>query len=233
MGVQLQDAALNPPRRPATSSPFPKFPPFPPEYFGREDESDDSIFYVQPRLVVHIDDGAIAAVGNVFRSLIPPDAVVLDLMSSWRSHWPADHSRARLAGLGMNAVEMEDNPDLDDYVIQDINVDPVLPYEDATFDAVVITVSVQYLTRPIEVFRQVNRILKPGGIFIVTFSNRMFPTKAVRIWRYSTDKGHLDLVAAYLEEAGDFGNVRGGLTNPEASPPGDPLFAVVANKVAE
>ena len=96
-----------------------------------------------------------------------------------------------------------------------------------------ITVSVQYLTRPIEVFRQVNRILKPGGIFIVTFSNRMFPTKAVRIWRYSTDKGHLDLVAAYLEEAGDFGNVRGGLTNPEASPPGDPLFAVVANKVAE
>ena len=220
-------------RRPTTSSPFPQFPPFLPEYFGREDESDDSNFYVQPRLVVHIDDGAIEAVGNVFRSLIPPDSVVLDLMSSWRSHWPSDHTRARLAGLGMNAVELGDNPDLDDYVIQDINKDPVRPYDDDTFDAVVITVSVQYLTSPIEVFRQVNRILKPGGIFIVTFSNRMFATKAVRIWRYSTDRGHLDLVAAYLEEAGDFDNVRGGFTNPEASPPGDPLFAVVANKATE
>ena len=184
-------------------------------------------------MVVHIDDGAIEAVGNVFRSLIPPDSVVLDLMSSWRSHWPAGHPKARLSGLGMNAAEMADNPDLDDYVIQDINRDPGLPYDDDTFDAVVITVSVQYLTQPIEVFRQVNRILKPGGVFIVTFSNRMFPTKAVRIWRYSTDRRHLDLVAAYLEEAGDFDNIRGGFTNPEASPPGDPLFAVVANKAAE
>ena len=188
---------------------------------------------MQPRLVVHIDEGAIAAVGKVFRSLIPPGSVVLDLMSSWRSHWPAGHPRARLAGLGMNGAEMEDNPDLDDYLIQDINKNPVLPYGDDTFDAVVITVSVQYLTCPIEVFRQVNRILKPGGVFIITFSNRMFPTKAVRIWRYSADRGHLDLVAAYLEEAGDFVNVRGGFTNPEASPPGDPLFAVVANKSVE
>lgn len=183
--------------------------------------------------MVHIDDGAIAAVGNVFRSLIPPDAAVLDLMSSWRSHWPPDHPRARLAGLGMNAVEMAENPDLDDYEIQDINKDPQLPYDDDTFDAVVITVSVQYLTRPIEVFQQVNRILKPGGIFIVTFSNRMFPTKAVRIWRYTTDRRHIDLVAAYLEEAGDFDDIRGGFVNPEGSPPGDPLFAVVANKVQE
>ena len=220
------------PGRPATSSPYPPFPPFLPEYFGREDESDDSNFYVQPRLVVHIDDVAIAAVGNVFRSLIPPDSVALDLMSSWRSHWPADHPRQRLAGLGMNAAEMEDNPDLDDYVVKDINKDPVLPYEDDTFDAVVITVSVQYLTRPIEVFREVNRILKPGGIFVVTFSNRMFPTKAVLIWRYSSDRRHIDLVAAYMEEAGDFDNIRGGFTNPETSPPGDPLFAVVGNKAS-
>ena len=219
--------------RSPTSSPYPTFPPFPPEYFGREDESDDSNFYVQPRLVVHIDDAAIAAVGNVFQSLIPPDSVVLDLMSSWRSHWPAGHPRARLAGLGMNAVEMEDNPDLDDYVIQDINKNPALPYEDSTFDAVVITVSVQYLTRPIEVFREVNRILKTGGIFIVTFSNRMFPTKAVRIWRYSDDRRHIDLVAAYMEEAEGFAEIRGGFVNPDTSPPNDPLFAVVASKASE
>ena len=171
--------------------------------------------------------------GNVFRSLIPPNSLVLDLMSSWRSHWPAGHPRAHLAGLGMNAVEMAENPDLDDYLIQDINRNPVLPYAAAAFDAVVITVSVQYLTRPIEVFREVNRILKPGGIFIVTFSNRMFPTKAIRIWRYTTDRRHLDLVAAYLEEAGDFDNIRGGFTNPDTSPPNDPLFAVVANKAEQ
>ena len=216
--------------RPATSSPFPQFPPFPPEYFGREDESDDSLFYVQPRLVVHIDDGAIAAVGQVFRSLIPPDSVALDLMSSWRSHWPAGHPKSRLVGLGMNAAEMAENPDLDEYVVKDINKDTELPFDDAAFDAVVITVSVQYLTQPIETFREVSRILKPGGVFIVTFSNRMFPTKAVRIWRYSTDRGHLDLVASYLEAAENFENIRGGLTNPEHSPPGDPLFVVTAVK---
>ena len=180
--------------------------------------------------MVHIDDGAIATVGRLFRDFIPPDSHVLDLMSSWRSHWPAGHPKAGMVGLGLNAAEMADNPDLADYVVHDVNRDIELPFADESFDAVVITVSVQYLTSPVETFRQVNRILKDGGIFIVTFSNRMFPTKAVRIWRYSTDRGHLDLVAAYLEEAGDFDNIRGGFTNPEASPPGDPLFAVVAHK---
>ena len=228
--VQCGSRATNHPAtgRPATR---PQFPPFPPEYFGREDESDDSQFYTQPRLVVHIDDGAIAAVGNAFRNLIPVNSVVLDLMSSWRSHWPAGHPKQRLAGLGMNAIEMAENLDLDEYVVQDINRNPELPFDDATFDAVVITVSVQYLTQPIETFRQVNRILKPGGVFIVTFSNRMFATKAVRIWRYSTDRVHLDLVATYLEEAGNFENTQGGLTNSESSPPDDPLFLVTGTKI--
>ena len=182
--------------------------------------------------MVHIDDGAIAAVGAAFRSLIPPDAVVLDLMSSWRSHWPAGHPKARLVGLGMNAVEMAENPDLDEYVVQDINRNPELPFADAAFDAAAITVSVQYLTSPIAVFQQVNRILKPGGVFIVTFSNRMFPTKAVRIWRATSDRGHLDLVAAYMEAA-EFADIRGGLTNSESSPPDDPLFLVAGVKATD
>ena len=199
--------------------------PFPPEYFGREDEQDDRRFYAEPRLVVHIDDGAIAAVAAAFRRLIPPDAITLDLMSSWRSHWPAGHPKARLVGLGLNAAEMAANPDLDDYLIHDLNRNPELPFADRAFDAVTITVSVQYITRPRAVFAQIHRILKPGGVCIVTFSNRMFPTKAVRIWRATTDRGHLELVAAYLESA-DFSDIRGGLTNPETSPPGDPLFLV-------
>ncbi len=201
-----------------------------PEYFQRQDESDDSLFYTNPRFVVHIDDGAIAAVSKTFQDLIPPNSVVLDLMSSWRSHWPQDHPKQRLVGLGLNAAEMADNPDLDEHVVHNVNLNPVLPFEDATFDAVVITVSVQYLTSPIETFQQVNRILKPGGLFIVTFSNRMFFTKAVLVWRNSSDQSRLELVATYLDAAGNFEDIRGGFTNPDHSPPGDPLFAVTGRK---
>jgi hypothetical protein len=207
-------------------------PPFLPENFQREDDSPDPLFYSFPRLVVHIDDQAIAAVSQVFRDLIPPNSVVLDLMSSWRSHWPQVHPKKHLTGLGLNAVEMQENPDLDAYIVHDINENPLLPFDDNTFDAVVITVSVQYLTRPIETFQQINRILKPGGLLIVTFSNRMFFTKAVRIWRNSSDRGRLELVAAYMNYAGNFEDIRGGLVNPKQSPPGDPIFLVVGRKGA-
>ena len=203
---------------------------YPPENFQRIDESDDRLFYSFPRLVVHIDQPAIDAVSGLFRDQIPSGAVVLDLMSSWRSHWPQGHPKNRLVGLGLNASEMADNPDLDEYLIHDLNREPVLPFEDEAFDAVVITVSAQYLTRPVETFRQVNRILKTGGVFIVTFSNRMFPTKAVSIWRESTDRGRMDLVTSYMESAGDFAEVRAGFVNPDDSPPADPIFAVVGRK---
>ena len=203
---------------------------FPPEFFQREDESNDAEFYTMPRLVVHIDDGAIMAVGRLFKQLIPENAETLDLMSSWRTHWPEEHPRRRIVGLGMNATEMADNPQLDEYLLQDINADPSLPFEDESFDAVAITVSVQYLTRPVEVFAEVSRILRPGGVFIVTFSNRCFPTKAVRVWRGTNDEDHVELVASYMQHAGGFAGVRGGLANPDLSPPADPLFAVFAYK---
>ena len=205
-------------------------PPFSPEFFEREDESNDSLFYTEPRLLVHIDEQAIAAVSQLFLDLISPESVVLDLMSSWRSHWPQGHPKERMVGLGLNATEMQANPDLDEFVIHNVNEDPVLPFEDESFDVVVITVSVQYLKRPVETFQQVYRILRQDGLLIVTFSNRMFPTKAVRIWKVSTDRGRMGLVAAYLEEAGDFVNVHGDLANPETSPPGDPIFFVTGRK---
>ena len=153
-------------------------------------------------------------------------------MSSWRTHWPEAHPRQRIVGLGMNATELADNPQLSEYVLKDINVDPELPFADESFDAVVITVSVQYLTRPVDVFAEVSRILRPGGVFIVTFSNRCFPTKAVRVWRSTNDEDHIELVASYMHHAGGFNGVRGGLANPDLTPPGDPLFAVYAYKEA-
>ena len=203
---------------------------FSPQHFDRVDEEDDRVFYQQARKVVHIDDSAITAVGRLFREMVPPDSLVLDLMSSWRSHWPEGHPKARMVGLGLNREEMEDNPDLDEAIIHDVNRDLELPFENDTFDAVAITVSVQYLIHPVDTFGEVNRILKPGGIFIVSFSNRMFPTKAVYGWRASSDRGRVDLVGTYMEDAGNFEDIQGVFVNPQESPPGDPLFAVYGRK---
>ncbi len=204
--------------------------PFPPFDFMRHDESDDGMFYREPRLVVHIDEQAIAAVGELFREVIPPNSVILDLMSSWRSHWPVGHPKAQMSGLGLNAVEMRENPDLDDYVVHDLNKDPHLPYDDNSFDAVIVTVSVQYIVKPIEVFRDVHRILKPNGVFLVTFSNRMFFTKAVKVWTVSNDEYKMDLVASYFHHAGDYEDLRGMCRNPNRGDFEDPLYVVMARK---
>ena len=123
-------------------------------FFDRVDGGDDALFYREPRLVVHIDDDAIEQIGRIFEEFLPANGVILDLMSSWRSHLPADFVKARMVGLGLNAVEMRENPQLDEYVVHDVNREPRLPFEDASFDGVILTVSVQYLTRPVEVLRR-------------------------------------------------------------------------------
>jgi SAM-dependent methyltransferase len=203
---------------------------FQPEHFARLDESADPLFYSEPRKVVHIDEPAIATVAQFFRDTLPPHGVTLDLMSSWRSHWPGDLPKQRLAGLGLNAEEMADNPDLDDYVVHDLNADPNLPFESDTFDAVVVTVSIQYMTRPVDVFRDVNRILKPGGLFAVIYSNRMFPTKAVAIWRMLNDREHADLIATYFRHAGNFVDLQAQSHTPPAVAYTDPIYVVMARK---
>jgi SAM-dependent methyltransferase len=213
--------------------------PFPSGSFAREDESQDSAFYGTPRLVVHIDEGAIAAVRDVYARWIPPAARILDLMSSWRSHLPdavMAHKR-EVVGHGMNAAELQANPQLDRRVVQDLNRDASLPFDDAYFDAVLCAVSVQYLTAPVAVFREVARVLAPGRPFVVTFSNRMFPTKAVALWRALDDEGHIALVQRYFAESGAFDppvverhvrpNPRGWREWFSAH---DPLYAVIGRK---
>jgi SAM-dependent methyltransferase len=177
---------------------------FPSDAFRRVDESPDAQFYDYPRLVNHIDDYAIAAVGEAYRRFLPPDGEYLDLMSSWVSHFPSDMPRKRLVGHGMNEEELRHNPALDEYFVQDLNLDPTLPFDDARFDGVVICVSVQYLTRPVEVFGEIGRVLKLGCPLVVAFSNRCFPTKAVRIWTSLDDNGHARLIGAYAHESGMF-----------------------------
>ncbi|HJY80469.1 MAG TPA: methyltransferase type 11, partial [Candidatus Binatia bacterium] len=133
--------------------------PFTPEMFQRMDDSEDAQFYAFPRKVVHIDDPAIAAAGKFMAATFAPQGVLLDLMSSWRSHLPAGFVKQRMVGLGLNAEEMADNPDLDEYVVHDLNVDPRLPFADDNFDGAVVTVSIQYMIRPLEVFADVRRVL--------------------------------------------------------------------------
>ena len=192
------------------------------------DESDDGIFYEMPRLVVHIDDAAIAATTDLYRAYLPSDGDILDLMSSWRSHLPEEASYRSVTGLGMNAVEMQENPQLTNVVVHNLNKNPQMPFPDQPFDACVLAVSVQYLIHPIEVFREVGRVLRPEAPFITIFSNRMFPTKAVAIWQALDDEGHLQLVETYYREANCFDEIEIIDCSNEK---GDPLYAVVGHRI--
>jgi SAM-dependent methyltransferase len=196
---------------------------FPAGFFERYDEQPDEVFYEPLRLVTHIDDGAIAAVGRLYRELgLTGD--VLDLMSSWISHFEAPP--ASLTVLGMNAEELAHNPMATAAVVHDLNAAPVLPFADDAFDAATCCVSVDDLTRPVEVFTDVGRVLRPGGLFVCSFSNRCFPSKAIKGWLANDDMGHLAIVRAYFEQSGAFGEPTLGHCNPGA--PGDPLYAAWA-----
>jgi SAM-dependent methyltransferase len=200
-----------------------QLPGLPPAAFDKQDPSPDAEFYVFPRFVTHIDDGAIAAVTRVYRDTLPADGTILDLMSSWVSHLPEDVAYASVTGHGMNAEELAANPRFSRWFVQDLNIDPVLPPNDGEFDGACLCVSVQYLQRPVEVFREVARVLRPGAPFVVTFSNRCFPTKAVAIWQSFSGPDQQRLVGAYMREAG-FANVAIQASTP---PDGDPLWVVI------
>jgi SAM-dependent methyltransferase len=196
---------------------------FPPRAFEKADPAPDPDFYAQPRLVAHIDDAAIAAVTQLYRDILPPGGTILDLMGSWISHLPDDVAFAHVTGHGMNAEELAANPRLDDWFVQDLNADPVLPLADAQFDAACLCVSIQYLQQPVAVLRQVARVLRPGAPLVITFSNRCFPTKAVAIWQALDGPAQQRLVALYLDRAG-FARVETGEVLPEQ---GDPIWAVI------
>jgi SAM-dependent methyltransferase len=200
-----------------------------PDFFQRIDESDDELFYQFPRMVVHIDDDAIATVGDIYARILPPGGELLDLMSSWRSHIPASVRPERLVGLGLNRVEMQDNPALTEIVLHNVNREPRLPFPNASFDGAVMTVSIQYLIHPIEVFAEVGRTLKPGAPFIVTFSNRMFPTKAVALWRGANGPQRAAIVTRYFAESGAFEKIE--TFDHSSRRESDPIWAVAGYKI--
>lgn len=178
------------------------FPQLPSGAFDKEDPGDDAAFYVVPRLVTHIDEAAIAALTDFYRQVLPPGGTILDLMSSWVSHLPAEVAYGEVIGHGMNAEELAANPRLTRWFVQDLNREPGLPLADASLDAAMICVGVQYLERPLEVLADLARALRPGAPLAVSFSNRCFPTKAVAVWRALDGAGHAQLVELYLRGAG-------------------------------
>ena len=194
--------------------------------FTKLDDEDDEVFYEPPRLVCHIDDGAIAALTGFYRGVLPRGGVLLDLMSSWVSHLPPEIDYAQVIGHGMNAAELAANPRLSRWFIQNLNRDASLPLGEASVDAAMICVSIQYLQQPVAVLRDVVRLLRPGAPLVISFSNRCFWTKAVAVWRALDDAGHARLVELYLRHAG-FARIETHRLAEWVEDVSDPMTAVV------
>ncbi len=163
------------------------------------DETDDREFYSVPRFVTHVDEHFIQQLTDLYRERLKPDTRIFDMMSSWVSHLPDEMKFAHVEGHGLNAEELTRNPRLDHYFVQNLNDNQLLPLPDQSFDAVLNTVSVQYLQRPEAVFAEIYRVLKPGGIAIVSFSNRMFYQKAIQAWRDGSEDDRVELVKRYFK----------------------------------
>ncbi len=201
--------------------------PLPADAFHRIDEAPDSLFYRLPRFVQHIDEDAVATVTQIYREFLPADVAVLDLMSSWVSHLPPEQTYPRVVGLGLNREELSANTRLDDFVVHDLNEQPILPFDDGQFGAVVNCVSLDYLIRPVEVLRDLGRVVRPGGPLIITFSNRCFPTKAIKAWLEASEHGRCKLIEHFLHEAGNWDHCLVQDRSPHRLG-GDPLYLILA-----
>jgi SAM-dependent methyltransferase len=209
--------------------------------FTRLDDSCDEEFYQKDRFVSHLDSMALSTVERIIGTLIvEKDPVILDLMAGWDSHIPRTITPSKVIGLGLNENELKKNKRLTEYFLHDLNHDPILPFQDCSFDAVLNTVSVDYITNPIGIFKEVGRILNPGGLFLVIFSNRMFPQKAVKVWRDSNEEERIMLVEEFFNCAELFEKPRffvsKGRPRPESDKyshlniPSDPVYALYAEK---
>ncbi len=188
------------------------------------DNADDALFYDYPRFVNHVDDRFIQQLTDLYRQRLTPNTRILDLMSSWVSHLPSEMKFAHVEGHGLNAEELAKNPRLDHYFVQNLNQNQILPLADQSFDAVINTVSVQYLQYPETIFAEIHRVLKVGGIAIISFSNRMFYQKAIQAWRDGSESDRTKLVFNY------FASVPKGFTKPELVanvPPSSPFLAML------
>ncbi|MDY7016603.1 MAG: methyltransferase domain-containing protein [Cyanobacteriota bacterium] len=210
-----------------------------PEQRTKLDGTNDTEFYSIPRLVTHVDDNFIEQLTQLYRERLQPNGRILDLMSSWVSHLPEGMKFSWVEGHGMNEEELAKNPQLDRYFVQDLNQNPKLPLSDRDFDAVLNCVSVQYLQYPEAIFSEIHRVLKPGGITIISFSNRMFYQKAIAAWREGTEASRVELVKRYLKSVPGFSAPEAIARKSSVSPilqmlgigGADPFYAVIAQRI--
>ncbi|MBD1997128.1 class I SAM-dependent methyltransferase [Oculatella sp. FACHB-28] len=204
------------------------------------DDSDDTLFYDYPRFVTHVDDSFIQQLTNLYQQRLKPQTRILDMMSSWVSHLPEKMKFEHVEGHGLNAEELARNPQLDHYFVQNLNQTQVLPLPDQSFDAVLNTVSVQYLQYPEQIFAEIYRVLKPGGICIISFSNRMFYQKAIQAWRDGSEGDRVELVKGYYASVPGFSQPE-VIANQSSTPSflqmfgiagADPFYAVIASRQA-
>jgi hypothetical protein len=203
------------------------------------DGSDDTLFYEYPRFVTHVDESFIQELTDLYRDRLQPNTRIFDMMSSWVSHVPDEMQFEHVEGHGLNAEELARNSQLDHYFVQNLNQNPKLPLEDQQFDAVLNTVSVQYLEYPEAIFTEIHRILKPGGSAIISFSNRMFYQKAIAAWRDGSERDRVELVKRYFKSVPGFSEPE-VIARPPKIPPilqmmgmpgGDPFYAVIATRI--
>uniref|UniRef100_A0A7S2WF82 Methyltransferase type 11 domain-containing protein n=1 Tax=Rhizochromulina marina TaxID=1034831 RepID=A0A7S2WF82_9STRA len=211
---------------------FPEAYPYSRADMRRLDETDDGGFYSEPRFVYHVDAGAVAALTHYYGETIPPGSDILDICSSWVSHYPRSFptTMRSITGTGMNALELQANSQLTSFDPLDLNRTPRLPYPDESFDCVTCVVSVDYLNNPLDVFREVRRVLRPGGRFILSQSNRLFYTKAVAIWLGLDDFGRLELIGDYFHYAGGFTSPQAFDISAKGRGARDPMYIVQAIK---
>jgi SAM-dependent methyltransferase len=216
-------------------------PIFNEDAFSRDDSSDDKIFYEKDRFVNHIDKVAINTVEQLIGDLvIEKNPVILDLMAGWDSHIPESLNTSEVIGLGLNENELKKNKSLTGYLLHDLNADTKLPFNDNYFDLVINSLSVDYMIKPLEVFQEAGRVLKPGGLYLVIFSNRMFPRKAVKVWKDSSESERIILVEEFFQGSGIFEKpvkfVSKGKDRPEDDKYyeycrlSDPVYALYAEK---
>ncbi|MEA5552851.1 methyltransferase domain-containing protein [Anabaena cylindrica UHCC 0172] len=200
------------------------------------DDSDDKLFYDYPRFVTHVDEGFIQQLTDLYRQRLKAKTRIFDMMSSWVSHLPEEIEFNHVEGHGLNAEELARNPRLNHYLVQNLNQKPELPFPDQDFDAVINCVSVQYVQYPEAIFSEIHRILKPGGVAIISFSNRMFHQKAIQVWRDASEASRVKLVERYFSSVPGFTTPE-VIVNQSTAPNflqwlgvagGDPFYAVIA-----
>jgi hypothetical protein len=210
-----------------------------PDQRTKLDDGNDTQFYDYPRFVTHVDEGFIQQLTDLYRDRLSPNTRIFDMMSSWVSHLPDEMEFEHVEGHGLNGEELAKNPRLNHYFVQNLNQDPKFPLNDRSFDAVLNTVSVQYLQYPEAIFSEIHRILKPGGIAIISFSNRMFFQKAIAAWRDNTEEGRVELVKTYFKSVPGFSEPEVIVKQSQVHTfmqmlgmgGGDPFYAVIATRV--